>query len=172
VRPAKGATELGAFAQAMRFQRGNRWLFGGGLRFDYAPSWYCFGLDGSLATSSERDELGSVRTLLAQMSPYAGWHGARGPASARVGAGYTLGVARITGASADPRTLPDRVTGFFGSPYGFADVALAATPFLSFGLRGRAGWVTAADVGLVEQGASVELKGLWTSFELGVALAF
>jgi hypothetical protein len=63
------------------------------------------------------------------------------------------------------------VTGFFGSPYLFGDVALAATPVLHFGVRGRAGWVHAADTGMVELGRPVELKGFWTSLELGLAFA-
>src|SRR5262249_51390636 len=139
-RPApasRAIVEFGAFGQATQFRLGGQWLLGGGLRFDYGQSWWAAGLDAAGARADEGSELGTIRTVLGHMSPYAAGRWAQGPLSLRAGAGYALGVAQIAGSAADARGVSGRVTGLWGSPYTFLDLGWAVTPALSLDLRGQ-----------------------------------
>jgi hypothetical protein len=168
--PPKGATELAAFWQANRFQLDGRWHMGGGIRFDYAQQWWSAGLDAGAAGRIDNVALGRVSTLLVYMSPYAAGRFVQGPLTMRVGAGYAFGVGQITGLPGVARVAQDKVTGPWGSPYALLDVGFALSEFFSFSVRGQAGWVTAAVVGEVQGGKEVDLKGLWTSAQIGMAL--
>jgi hypothetical protein len=168
--PPKGATELSAFWQASRFQLDGRWLMGGGIRFDYAKQWWSAGLDAGAAGRIENFEPGRVSTLLVYMSPYAAGRLVQGPLTVRAGAGYAFGVGQITGLASSSRVLRDKVTGPWGSPYALVDLGLALTDVFSIDVRGQVGWTGIAVVGQVEGGKEVDLKGFWTSVQIGLAL--
>jgi hypothetical protein len=167
----KGATELAAFWQANRFQLDGRWLMGGGIRFDFAQTWWSVGLDAGAAARGESTELGKVNVLLVYMSPYAAGRWVQGPLTVRLGAGYAFGVGQVSGATTTPLVIQDKVRGPWGSPYALVDFGLAATDSISFNFRGQAGWVTIPVVGYVDRGREVDMKGLWTSAQIGVAFA-
>jgi hypothetical protein len=168
--PAKGATELAAFWQASRFQLDGRWLMGGGIRFDFAQTWWSAGLDAGAAARSDTTELGKVDTLLLYMSPYAAGRWVQGPVTVRLGAGYAFGVGRITGSASSAQVQQDKVTGPWGSPYGLIDFGISPTESVSLNLRGQAGWASISVVGNVDRSHDVDLKGLWTSAQIGIAL--
>jgi hypothetical protein len=165
-----GATELAAFWQATRFQLDGRWLMGGGIRFDFAQTWWSAGLDAGAAARGESTELGKVRVLLVYMSPYAAGRWVQGPLTVRFGAGYAFGVGQISGTATAARVAQDKVTGPWGSPYALVDFGLAASDSISFNFRGQAGWVTIPVVGYLDRARDVEMKGFWTSAQIGVAL--
>jgi hypothetical protein len=168
--PTKGATELAAFWQASRFQLDGRWLMGGGIRFDFARAWWSAGLDAGATAHGETTELGKVNALLVYMSPYAAGRWVQGPTTVRLGAGYAFGVGRITGSANSAQVLQDKVTGAWGSPYALVDFGLSPSDAVTFSLRGQAGWVGIPVVGYVDRGREVDLKGLWTSLQIGMAL--
>jgi hypothetical protein len=169
--PPKGSTQLGAFWQANRFQLDGRWLMGGGIRFDFAEAWWSAGLDAGAAARGETTELGKVNAVLVYMSPYAAVRWVQGPLTVRVGGGYAFGVGRITGSAKNAQDFQDNVTGPWGSPYGLLDFGFAPSESVSINLRGQAGWVSMPVVGYVDRGREVDLKGFWTSAQIGVALA-
>ena len=164
------ATQLAVFSQADHFQLGNRWLVGGGIRFDYLQPRWSVGLDAALIGRDESAVISDVRTILAYMSPCAAARWSRGPFALRAGGGYAFGVAQITGAS-NPGVSPDKLTGPWGSPYAFLAGAFAVSDIVTLEVRGLAGWVNVSVVGQVEGGGDVALKGFWSSAQLGIALA-
>jgi hypothetical protein len=166
-----GTVYLGALGQATSFRLDGRWLLGGGLRFEYARDIFCAGTDAVLLTADERVSQGTAQVLLSYASPYVGLGGSSGPFQVRLGAGYALGAARLSGHATDPRAGAATLTGAWTAPYAFAQVALALGDSLRVDLRGQAGWVTASVVGEVEGGGDVNLAGLWTSVQVGAALS-
>jgi hypothetical protein len=143
---------------------------GGGIRFDFAQTWWSAGLDAGAAARGETTELGKVNALLVYMSPYAAGRWAQGPLTVRLGAGFAFGVGQITGSANSGGVIQDKVTGPWGSPYALVDFGLSPSDAISFNLRGQAGWATIPVVGYVDRGREVDLKGLWTSAQIGVAL--
>jgi hypothetical protein len=162
---------LGALGQATSFRLDGRWLIGGGLRFEYARDVFCAGIDAVLLTAEERVPLGTAQVILSYASPYVGLGGSTGPFQVRLGAGYALGAARLSGHANDPGAGAATVTGAWTGPYGFTQLALALGDSLRVDVRGQAGWVTATVVGEVEGGGDVNLAGLWTSVQIGAALS-
>lgn len=170
--PARRAVDLGAFATTSTFQLDGVWLAGGGLRFDYAFGHACVGLDAALLTTTERfDPAGTARAVLAYGSPYAAWHERWGAAQTRLGVGYALGAARLSGQASDARVIAGTTTGPWTAPYGFAALGLTITDGLDVDARGRLGWVTSPVVGEVAGGSEMALRGLWASVEVGMAIA-
>jgi hypothetical protein len=163
-------TELAAFWQVTRFQLDGRWLMGGGIRFDFAQTWWSAGLDAGAAARGESSQLGKVDVLLVYMSPYAAGRWAQGPFTARLGAGYAFGVGQVSGSANAAQVVQDKVRGPWGSPYALVDFGLAASTAVSINVRGQAGWVTTPVVGFVDRGREVDMKGFWTSAQIGVAL--
>jgi hypothetical protein len=166
-----GPVYLGALGQATSFRLDGRWLLGGGLRFEYTREVLCAGIDAVLLTADERVSLGTAQVLLSYASPYVGLGGSTGPFQMRLGAGYALGAARLSGHATDPSAGAATVTGAWTAPYAFAQVALSVSDSLRLDVRGQAGWVTSTVVGEVEGGGDVNLAGLWTSVQIGAALS-
>jgi hypothetical protein len=163
---------LGAFAQTSTFRLNGLWLAGGGLRFDYVYRRLCLGLDAALLTTSESfDPTGTARVFLAYGSPYAAWRERWGPAQTRLGVGYAMGAARLTGTATDPRVFAGTTTGPWSAPFAFAALALGITDGLGLEARGRVGWVTSPVVGEVLGSGDVALEGLWASVDVGMTLA-
>ena len=104
------------------------------------------------------------------MSPYAAWRCAEGPVTGRLGAGYAFGVGQIAGATRRAGVIPDKVTGPWGSPYGLVAFAFALSDAVELDVRGQVGWVNIPVVGYLDRGKEVDLKGLWTSAQLGFQL--
>jgi hypothetical protein len=121
--------------------------------------------------TSEAFAQGRAHALLAYGSPYAAWQGRWGPAWARLGAGYALGVARLSGQSTDPRASAGTTVGPWTAPYGLVAVGGAITDGVGVEARGQLGWVTSSVVGEVAGAPGVALERLWSSLELGVVIA-
>ncbi len=167
---ARYPVELGALGQASTFGLDGRWLLGGGLRFEYAGAWFCAGIDAVLLASDERFDYGSAQSFLSYASPYAGWSDAVGPLRVRLGAGYALGAARLAGRATKTNVDAESVSGPWSAPYGFAALAVGITGALRLDARLQAGWVASPVVGEVSSGGDIQLKGLWTSGQIGLAL--
>jgi hypothetical protein len=169
---AVGPVLLGATGQASTFGLDGRWLLGGGLRFEYARgSLFCAGMDAVVLSADEHVSLGTAQVLLTYASPYVGLGVSAGPWQARLGAGYAMGVARLSGHAAAAGTDSATVAGAWMAPYGFGQVALAVSDSVRVDARVLAGWVTASVVGEVEGGGDVNLAGLWTGVQIGAALS-
>jgi hypothetical protein len=170
--PATRGIDLGAFAQASTFGSGGAWLSGGGLRFDYFGRHVCAGLAATVLTMTERFELGTARAILSYGSPYVGWQERWGPVQGRLGAGYALGAARLSGAASGAAAFGGTTTGPWTALFAFGGLELLAIEALHVYAQGQFGWVTSPVVGEVAGGSSVALKGAWTNVQAGVALAF
>jgi hypothetical protein len=167
-----GPVLLGAVGEATTFRLDGRWLLGGGLRFEYARgSLFCAGIDAVVLSSSEHVSLGTTQALLTYASPYVGLGVSGGPWQARLGAGYALGAARLSGHGAAPTTGSASVSGAWMAPYGFGQLALALSDAVRVDARVLAGWVTASVVGEVGGGDDVNLAGFWSGVQVGVALS-
>jgi hypothetical protein len=162
--------ELGALAQASTFGLDGRWLLGGGLRFEYAGGSICAGVDAVLLASDERFDFGAAQSVLSYAGPYAGWSDTVGPLHLRLGAGHAVGAARLAGRTTQRGVDADSVSGPWSAPYGFAALAVAITRALRLDARLQAGWVASPVVGEVSRGGDVQLRGLWTSVQMGWAL--
>jgi hypothetical protein len=170
--PAESAAiDLGAFAQASTFRLDGTWLAGGGLRFDYTTGRLSAGLDVALQTMTERFEPGTAQALLAYGSPTLAWRERWGRMQARLGGGYALGAARLSGHAADATAFGATTTGPWTSPYAFAALRVTVTEGVSVDARGQLGWVTSPVVGEVTAGGDVALEGLWASVQVGLAIA-
>ena len=169
--PRRRAVELGAFGQTSSFQLDGVWLAGGGLRFDYVYKRLCAGFDVAALTTTERFEQGTAQAFLAYGSPFVAWDERFGRAQTFVGAGYALGVAKLSGQASDPRAFAGATTGPWSAPYGFAALALVVAEGMSVDARGQLGWVTSPVIGDVTGGRQVALEGLWASVQLGLAIA-
>jgi hypothetical protein len=164
--------ELVTFGQASSFRQDGRLLWGGGLRFDYAQRWMCAGFDAALSTRQDTSELGTSRTLLSQFAPHIAWRWAEGRTIVRLGAGYAFGVARIIGRTTEPSAMAATVSGPWAAPYALGALSCALTETVRVDLRGEMGWVTLPVVGQIARGRDVEIGGLWTTVQVGAALAF
>jgi hypothetical protein len=171
--------ELGALGQASTFNLDGRWLLGGGIRFEYAGAWMCAGIDAVLLASDQRLDSGSAQSILSYASPYLGWSDTAGPLRVRLGAGYGLGAARVAGRTTQTGVETGTVAGFWSAPYGFAALAVALAGSLRLDARLQAGWVATPVVGQVNAGqmtggqsggADIELRGLWLSGQVGLAM--
>jgi hypothetical protein len=168
--------QLAALAQASNFQLDGRWLAGGGLRFEYSSAEACAGIDAVLLGTDRRFDFGTTQTLLSYASPYAGFLGVAGPVRVRVGGGFAFGVARLSGRASDPSFSSGTLAGYWTAPYAFLAAALAIGDGLRLDLRVQAGWVTSPVIGEVVGGAvaaggDARVEGLWTSTQIGFALA-
>ncbi len=168
--PARHVVRIGAFGQASSFHVDGVWLVGGGLRFDYAFKRIGVGLDAVIGTTNEHYDLGSAQVIVAYGSPTVAWREELGALETRLGAGYAIGAARITGHAETARAIDGAVTGAWGAPYAFAGASLALGA-LAIDLRAQAGWVIFPVVGEVTRDDNIELRGLWASGQLGLSLA-
>jgi hypothetical protein len=162
---------LGAFGQASSFPRGGVWLTGGGLRFDLVTRHVCAGFDVALLVADDRFAEGSVQTSLAYAAPAVAWRASWSAADVRLGAGYALGAARLSGHANDPRAFAGATTGPWTAPYLFAAFALALTGVVHVDVRAQAGWVSSPVVGEVAGSADLALEGPWVSGQLGLSLS-
>src|SRR5262249_51375051 len=125
--PRGRTIDLGAFAQTSSFGFDRAWLAGGGLRVDYADRRFCAGLDLALLTRTEDFELGTAQTLLVYGSPYVAWRERWGPLQTRLGGGWALGAARVSGHATDPAAFSGTTTGPWTAPYAFVGLRFAVT---------------------------------------------
>jgi hypothetical protein len=172
--PKEGETrpaQFGAFAAVSTFHFDGSWLAGGGPRFDYVYRWLCAGFDAALLEGDHRFTTGTVRALLGYGSPYVAWRSVTGRLQERLGIGYALGAATVTGLGPS-NYLSSTLTGPWAAPYVFGALAFAVTHSITVDLRAQAGWVTMSVLGQVQRvpgGADVNLDGLWTSMQIGTA---
>ena len=130
------------------------------------------GLEVAILSDTERFATGTVRATLPYGSPYVGWQQAWHVLATRLGAGYALGAARLSGSTSTPLAYSRTITGLWASPYLFGELQLRVTEGLSVVARGQLGWVTATVTGQVAGGSDLSLDGLWAGGQLGLALAF
>jgi hypothetical protein len=179
--PLGRALQAGAFAQAMRFQRDSFWILGGGVRFDYASTWWNVGLDAAVAAHEERVDTGTVRVFLADASPYFALRFVSGTTTMRIGGGYALGLGQIAGSAPAVSTVAATTVGPWGGPFAVAAFGYAVTDWLTIAARGQTGWATMSVVGQVclrstgpnqcdSLGPELELKGLWARLQIGAEL--
>lgn len=164
------AIDLTAFVQTSTFHFDEKWLFGGGLGGSYSSGLFVAGLDAAIAARDERSEAGAAQVLLTHLSPYAGWRAVARRMTVELGAGYALGVARITGHATDARAQSGTVSEIWGAPFAFGALAYAASDTVGIRLRAHAGWVTLPVVGLVWRGPAIDLTGSWTGAQLAISL--
>jgi hypothetical protein len=165
------SVELGAFAQTSSFKSSGVWLAGGGLRLDYGYHRLSIGLDAALLATTYRFDLGSAQVLVGYGSPYAAWHERWGRAETRLGAGYALGAANLSGHATEAGAFGGTTTGPWSAPYAFLALGLTISDRVSVDARGEIGWVTSPVVGEVAGGAGVSIEGVWASVQLGLAIA-
>jgi hypothetical protein len=164
--------ELGAFAVVSDFVQHRVALAGGGLRFAYSRASLSAGLDVAIVSDTERFPPGTVRTILTYASPYVGWQQAWRVAATRLGAGYALGAAHLSGSVSASLAYARAITGLWAAPYLFGDLELRVTEGVSVLGRGQLGWVTSSVTGQVAGASDLSLGGLWAGGQLGLALAF
>ncbi len=167
----EAAFMIAAFGQVTTFQLDGEWLAGGGLRLDYAARRWCAGVDAAVLTARERFDPGTAQVVLGYGSPYVAWLARWARVQLRLGAGYALGAATISGHATDARAFGGTTTGPWTAPYALAAVSLALTGAVHLDAKGEAGGVTSPVVGNVTGGADVALKGFLASFQAGVTLA-
>ena len=163
--------QLGAFAQGSAFPLHGAWLGGGGVRFDYAYRRVCAGFDGVVLTSNEQFDIGTAQILLTYGSPYVAWRETWGALQTRLGLGYAIGAAKVSGRAEGASSIAGTITGVWSAPYAFAAPSLALTDALRLDLRAQLGWVTLPVVGDVSRADAIALKGAWASAQIGLALA-
>ncbi len=168
----KSDVEIGAFAAASDFAQHDVTLPGAGLRFGYSRAWLYAGFDVAIMSDTERFAPGTVRVILTYGSPYVAWQQTWRAAAARLGAGYALGAARLTGLATAPLTPRGSISGPWASPYLLAEFELHITEGLRLQARGQLGWVTAPVIGQVAGTGELSLAGFCTGAQLGLALAF
>jgi hypothetical protein len=162
---------LSALGEAASFRLDGKWLLGGGLRFEYARRLLSAGIDAVFLAADETAPLGTARVLLPYASPYVGVGMGAGRFQARLGGGYAFGAASLSGHATEPGARAATIAGAWMAPYAFGQLGIAVTEVLRIDLRAQVGWVTASVEGTVEGGADVDLGGLWTSMQLGVAFS-
>jgi hypothetical protein len=170
--PAIHTIELSGFAVANDFVQHGVALQGGGLRFGYSRGPLCVGLEVAILSDTERFAPGTVRAILTYGSPYVGWQQAWHVWATRLGAGYALGAARLSGSATTPLAYARTITDLWASPYLFGEVQLRVTAGLGVLARGQLGWSTSTVTGQVAGGSDVSLGGLWAGGQLGLASAF
>jgi hypothetical protein len=162
---------LSAFAHASSFRLDGKWLLGGGVGAAVVRGRLLAEIDAAIATRDERFATGTAHVLETYVAPAVGLRATTGRFGGQLGAGFALGLAHITGETADPAASGGTLTEFWGAPFLFGTLTYAASDALSIGLRAHAGWVTLPVVGLVWQGPTIDFKGVWSGAELGVTLA-
>jgi hypothetical protein len=170
--PANRTIELGAFAVASDFVHHGVGLPGGGFHFGYSRGWLSMGLEVAILSDTEQFAPGAVRTILTYGSPYVGWEHAWQIVTTRLGAGYAVGAAHLSGSDTASPAYARTVTGFWTSPYLFGELELRVTDGLSVLARGQFGWVTSSVVGQVAGASDLSLGGPWAGGQLGFAYAF
>jgi hypothetical protein len=168
----RDGVQLQLFAQASAHHRDGRWLAGAGGRVELGLFALRVGLDAVLAMRGDDSELGSDRALLGYLAPHVAWPLAAGRAGARLGVGYAIGFARITGQSDRPEAVAGTVTGPWMAPYALAAASYALGAAFALHVRAEAGWVALPVIGEIARARNVEISGLWTNLQLGAALAF
>jgi hypothetical protein len=167
---ANRPVHMAAFAQTSSFRFDGRWLAGGGLRFEYSSGHLCAGIDATFSANDQRFSFGVTQSMLVYASPYVGWAGGKDRLGVRLGAGYALGAARLSGRATDPRFSAAALSGAWTAPYGFAALSLILTDAVRAEGRIQAGWVTTPVVGEVAAGGDIRFEGLWASAQIGFAL--
>jgi hypothetical protein len=109
--------------------------------------------------------------LVGYGSPYAAWHERWGRAETRLGAGYAIGAANLSGRPTEARAFGGSTTGPWSAPYALLALGLTISDRVSVDARGEIGWVTSPVVGNVAGGSGVSIEGVWASVQLGVAIA-
>jgi hypothetical protein len=166
------AIALLAFAQASSFRFQTPLAWGAGLRLDYGLPQFALGLDSTIARSTESRSLGSIATTMIALSLHAAWAPRAGDRFARLGLGHAFGVGRISGDADAPGASGQVVTAAWAAPYALAAIGSELGPVLVVELRGQLGWVTVPVEGLVAEGRTVRLGGVWSCLQLGAGFAF
>ena len=169
--PAPLATShLVAFAKLENFGPSFEPLSGGGLTFSHELGHFSLGLGPTLATGQRKLALGSVGVLAADLSLRLAYRFPNRALPGEVGLGHALGLARLTGASSQPNTTAEGVTGVWAGPFVFGtlDVTVADPLFLE--IAAQLGVVTFPVRGLVQGDADVAIAGIWSGVSLGLGL--
>jgi hypothetical protein len=165
---------LGAFAQLLSFQRDGRWLAGAGLRVGYDWRVLSLALDAALASRSFSSRLGEARATLGHLAPQLAASLNVHRLSFRFGVGYALGFAQLRGSArssaATPAGAAER-TGVWAAPFAALELAYAASARVQLRTQASLGWVHARVIGEVERARDIQVAGLLTQFQLGLALA-
>jgi hypothetical protein len=169
--PTGGSARLGAFGEASTFGL-DGWLFGGGLRFEYARGWLCAGLDAALLSGNEHSDPDTTHVLLTYLSPRVDWRVTAGRVSAKVGAGVAFGAVRLMGHPGDARTVGVSLQGPWMAPFGSLGLGYGLTPSFSIESRLMAGWVTLPVVGEAPGGREFGVRGMFSAAQAGAALSF
>jgi hypothetical protein len=170
--PTNSSAQLGAFGEASSFGFDGRWLFGGGLRFEYARGWFCAGLDAAVLSGNERSDVDTTRVLVTYVSPHVDWRLMTGRAFTKVGAGFAFGAARMTGHPGDARTVGATLQGPWMAPFGSLGLGYGLTNALSIETRFIVGWVTLPVVGEAPGGREFGLQAWLSVIQVGAALSF
>jgi hypothetical protein len=168
--PLLRSVNVGAFAAASTLRLDGVWLGGGGAEIEVVQPHWCAGLDATFLTSTQRFDPGTAQALLGYGSPYVAWRGAWPYAELRLGAGYALGAASISGHPTDPRAFGATTTGPWTAPYGFGALAFVLARRVSVDVRAEAGWVTSPVTGNVAGGADLALEGFWMGLHAGATI--
>ena len=163
---------LGAFAQLSLFSANGTWLPGGGLTLSYGVGRFVFSADATVLTLEHEVPLGSTRTWLAYAQPGLARVWSWEHAELQAGAGFALGLTRLTG-NAEGSAAHD---GTLGKPF-LAPTILArvATPvgrgFAAF-VKLQAGWTLVPVIGQVPDGKDIQIRGLCATLALGTSYGF
>jgi hypothetical protein len=168
--PPARPVSLRAFGAAYGFGL-ERWLAGGGLGFAYGAGKLFADLDVVFSTRGDDFSAGSTRTFLLNANPELGWQWSHAAISARLGAGFALGVASVAGTTTSSRVVSDSVTGAWGGPFAGGGVAYALADRVRLELRAQVGWVVFPVIGDVAEGSPVRLDHAWLGVTLGAAFS-
>jgi hypothetical protein len=168
---AHGAWHTGIVTEAASFGMRSPWLFGGGARVDYERGWLGGGIDAVALTGSDRLSLGSAQTVLTYFGPHVKWRLAFGRVEQELGVGCAFGAARVSGRAQAAGAMANSVSGPFAASFATESVRVTLAASLSVDLTASVGWVNASVVAQDASGSSVELSGVWTTAQLGIAWA-
>jgi hypothetical protein len=168
--PPARPVSLRAFGAAYGFGL-ERWLAGGGLGFGYGAGKFFADLDVVFSTRGDDFPVGSARTFLLHANPELGWQWSGAALSARLGAGFAVGVASVAGTSTSSRVASDSATGAWGGPFAGGGVAYAVEDRVRLELRTQLGWVLFPVIGDVADASPVRLDHAWLGVTLGAAFS-
>jgi hypothetical protein len=170
IAPAAPATRLVAFAKLSNFGATFHPLAGAGLGFSHDLGHFAVELGPSLAASSRRVPLGSVRALSAELSARLALRFPSRVLPAEVGAGFASGYARIAATSSSEQANARSLHGMWAGPFVFAalEAPFAEPAFLQF--AAELGYVTLPVRGFVAESSDLEIAGVWSGLSIGLGL--
>jgi len=161
---------LVTFAKIETFGAQFRPLAGGGLGFSHDVGPLSLGLGPSIAVGERSFALGSVRSLVADLSVRLALRFSGFGHAAEIGAGHALGLVQLSGTATSDRVMAASATGVWAAPFLFGkfDVQLSDPVFLE--VAAQLGVVTFPVRGRVERGSDVAIDGVWSGLSLGFGL--